>query len=122
MKARSISNVRKRDGKPNGGVIAQKTYWRGAAHSNSEDSIGTGNHAKREKNKNENPISRQRGRNGRVRDFADTARTKRNTEHIKEIYRCGQSYIAREKDGIQTVAGDEVYHLGKYGDTNKAGG
>ena len=36
-KARSISKVRKRDGKPNGGVTAQKTYWRGAAHSNSED-------------------------------------------------------------------------------------
>ena len=48
-KARSISNVRKRDGKPNGRVIAQNTYGRGAAHSNSEDSIGTGNHAKREK-------------------------------------------------------------------------
>ena len=49
MKARSISKVRKGDEKPNGGVIAQNTYWRGAAHSNSEDSIGTGNHARREK-------------------------------------------------------------------------
>ena len=52
-KARSISNVRKRDGKPNGGLIAQNTYWRGAAHSNSEDRIGTGNHTKREKKRNE---------------------------------------------------------------------
>ena len=91
-------NVRKRDGKPKGGVIAQNTYWRGAAHSNSEDSIGTGNHAKREKtNKNENPISGQRGRNGRVRDFADTERAKRNTKHTKERHRYCQCYIAREK-------------------------
>ena len=53
----------------NGTVIAQNTYRRGAANSKSEDSIGTGNHAKREKkkkNENENPISRQRGRNGCV--------------------------------------------------------
>ena len=65
-----------------GGVIAQNTYWRGAAHSNSEDSIGTRNQAKRGKkqtNQNENPISRWRGRNGRVRDFADTERAERNT-------------------------------------------
>ena len=48
-KAQSISNVRKRDGKSNGGVVAQDTDGRGAAHSNSEDSIGTGNHARREK-------------------------------------------------------------------------
>ena len=123
MKARSISNVRKRDGKPNGGVIAQKTYWRGAAHSNSEDSIGTGNHAKREKktNKSENPILRQRGRNGRVRDFADTKRAKRNTKHLKERILTA-NLISRGKRGIQTVAEDEVYHLGQYGDTNKAEG
>ena len=31
--------------------MAQNTYGPGAAHSYSEDSIGTGNHAKREKNK-----------------------------------------------------------------------
>ena len=48
-KARSISKVRKGDEKPNGGVIAQNAYWRGAAHSKSEDSIGVGNLAKREK-------------------------------------------------------------------------
>ena len=29
--------------------MAQNTYGPGAAHSNSEDSIGTGNHARREK-------------------------------------------------------------------------
>ena len=74
-------------------------YWRGAAHSNSEDSIGTRKHAKREKRnkQNENPISRQRGRNGCVRDFPDTGRAKRNTKHAKERHRCGQCYIAREK-------------------------
>ena len=74
-------------------------YWRGAAHSNSEDSIGTRKHAKREKRnkQNENPISRQRGRNGRVRDFPDTGRAKRNTKHAKERHRCGQCYIVREK-------------------------
>ena len=97
---------------------------RGAAHSNSEDSIGTGNHAKRKKKqtKKESPISRQRGRNGCVRDFADTERTKRNTKHIKEktssrpmLYRAG-------KVGIQTVDEDEIYRLGQYGDTNKAEG
>ena len=60
---------------------------RGAAHSNSEGSTGAGNHVKREEtqtNKNETPISRQRGQNGRVRDFADTKRAKRNTKHLKE--------------------------------------
>ena len=74
-------------------------YWRGAAHSNSEDSIGTRKHAKREKRnkQNENPISRQRGRNGCVRDFPDTGRAKRNTKHAKERHRCGQCYIVREK-------------------------
>ena len=69
-KARSISNVRKRDGKPNGAVITQNTYWRGAVHSNSEDSIGTGNHARREKTKAEPDLAakrpeRARGRFGR---------------------------------------------------------
>ena len=68
-KARSISKVRKRDGKPNGGVTAQKTYWRGAAHSNSEDSIRRGKHARREKIKTKVDLA-LRGRNGRVRDFA----------------------------------------------------
>ena len=83
-KARSISNVRECDGKPNGGVMAQHTYWRGSAHSNSEDSIGTRNHAKREKQTKTK--TRFRGREavtGRVRDFADT-------EHIKERHLHGQ--------------------------------
>ena len=50
---------------------------RGAAHSNSEGSTGAGNHVKREEtqtNKNETPISRQRGQNGRGRDSAYTER------------------------------------------------
>ena len=45
VKARSIPNVRERNGKPNGGVIGQNMHWRDTAHSNSEDSIRTRNHA-----------------------------------------------------------------------------
>ena len=66
--------------------------------------------------KNENPIPRQRGRNGRVRDFADTERDKRNTKNKKQKHRYGQCYIAREKAEYKTVAEDEVYDLGQYGD------
>ena len=44
------------------GGIAQNTYWRSAAHSHSEDSIGTGNHAKREKSKKTKTKTRSRGR------------------------------------------------------------
>ena len=57
-----------------------------------------------------------------MRDFADTERDKRNIKHIKERHRYGRCYIAWEKGGIQTVAEDEVYHLGQYGNTNKAEG
>ena len=53
---------------------------------------------KNETKRNENPISRQRSRNGRVRDFADTERSQRNTKHIKDRHRYSQCYIAREKD------------------------
>ena len=95
------------------GGIAQNTYWRSAAHSHSEDSIGTGNHAKeRKKKQKQNPISPQRGRNGRVRDFADTEHTKKNTKRIKETWLWSMLYRAG-KGGIQTVAEDKVYHLGQ---------
>ena len=43
-----------------------------------------------------NRISEQRGRNGRVRDFAYTERTRRNTKHIQDEHRHGLCNIARE--------------------------
>ena len=47
---------------------------------------------------------------------------KKNTKHRTERHRYCRCYIAREKGGTDTVAEDDVYHLGRYGDTNKAEG
>ena len=91
---------------------------RGAAHSNSEGSTGAGNHVKREEtqtNKNETPISRQRGQNGRVRDFADTERAKKNTKHIKERCRYGQCYIAKTKSITSASIGIRIRRRGNAG-------
>ena len=54
-----------------------------------------------------------------MRDSADTERAKKihrgETSLRPMLYRAG-------KGGIQTVAEDDVYYLGQYGDTNKAEG
>ena len=60
----------------------------------------------------QNPISRQRGRNGRVREFAYPERARRNMKHIK----------GRHRHGLCHIAEYEICHLGQYGDMNKAEG
>ena len=64
---RGTSNVRKCQGKPNGWGITQNTYWRDLAHSNTEDSIGTGNHVRREKTKPKPDLAAERPERARAR-------------------------------------------------------
>ena len=70
----------------------------------------------------QNPILRQRGRNGRVRDFAYTERTRRNAKQTNGSRRHGLCDIAREKAERKRSLKNETYHLGQYGDTKKAEG
>ena len=75
-----------------------------------------------EKNKKQSLISRQRGRNGRVRDFAYTERARRNTKRIKDRHRQRLCYIAREKVERKRSLKNEIYHPSQYRDTKKAEG
>ena len=58
-----------------------------------------------EKNKKQSLISRQRGRNGRVRDFAYTERVRSNTKHVWDRHRHG---LCAGEGGMQTVAEEQT--------------
>ena len=53
----------------------------------------------------QNPISRRRGRNGRVRDFAYTERVRSNTKHVWDRHRHG---LCAGEGGMQTVAEEQT--------------
>ena len=67
-------------------------------------------------------ISRQKGRNGRVRNFAYTERARRNTKRTKDRHRPGLSNIVREQVERKRPIKNELNHLGQYGDTKHAEG
>ena len=65
-----------------GGVIAQNTYWRGAAHSNSKGSIGTENYARTEEKLKTKPRSRGREAGTGACEISPTRSALEETQNI----------------------------------------
>ena len=65
-------------------------------------------------------MSRQRGWNGRVRDFAHTERARRLIKHVQARHRHGLRK-SWEKAARKRSLKNKIYHVGQYGETHVPG-